>query len=437
MIHLQGDLKHRIVSLEDENRDLRLRLMESRKRCTRILHKTPATLLPTGESNGDVISNSTREEGGDPFVPLVPIPSRSSVMADYPRTFRRKHVSPIRSTSVLAMPSTIAAVVVPPKLPQEMISTVFPIPASLSTAMPSDVAENAAHMVTSIRKYDPYYYALLNLDEISRATKVVSVAAPQNGADFVMIEDTVVPLEDLVIKRRSTNVSKAAPSSACTLPKNSRLSVASLDAIYYAKVDMEKLNRLEEKVQVQPITRDSRTEFESKKSKFSESRKKFQSEYADFKARWKNTSADNNLKKESKKLKDQTKEKCLGGKFKYSDDGYCFVKPYKYGKYDVKERGSGKRFWDSLPPAIRKHFPKSAKLERILRGLGDDIVKSKVFQKVVEEVPRRLKVGKEECMAATTVNVNLLTIHHFRVFFLDFVRMVGMSMELVAQLRQK
>ncbi|GAV07792.1 hypothetical protein RvY_17591 [Ramazzottius varieornatus] len=49
MMKTQGELKRRISALEDENRALRLRLADSRKLLTRIVHKAPVFNISTGQ----------------------------------------------------------------------------------------------------------------------------------------------------------------------------------------------------------------------------------------------------------------------------------------------------------------------------------------------------------------------------------------------------
>ena len=118
------------------------------------------------------------------------------------------------------------------------------------------------------------------------------------------------------------------------------------------------------------------------------SRRKFRDSYP-----WKNASARSNKKAEKKAKEHKTKKYSAAGRCEHGEaqDGYCFLKPNKYRK--PEKEGCGKSpFWSSLPAFVRKQFGQTRRLEKVFRNLGSDIVRSKVFKKVMEEVPKKLKV---------------------------------------------
>jgi hypothetical protein len=397
MIHLQGDLKQRIASLEDENRDLRLRLVESRKRCTRILHKNPLTFIPSSEGN----LNLNFSDDGLERIHLdltFPVGSEpSAFVGSEPSAFVGGEINPSQRNQVAqnvgALQLTIAAVIVPPRhSPDLSASTHFPNSQLLQTVMPATSMEEANFVVSPIQKYEPFFYPTVNFDEVSKKDAPIGISEDL---------DYFTALEELVSRRKQAAIPPAAPSSAATeMPKRvanfddktsfSVFANESSGKIFHEKVGGKQKKTVKDDQPVISIKK----EIKNEKDKIKENRKKFEEDYAEFKARWKNISAAEAAGQE--KLKETKQEKCSKGKDdRDCDNGYCYSKPNKSGKYEKKERNSGKKFWDSLPPIFKKHFSKSAKIEKILRGFGTDIVQSKVFQKVVEEVPKRLKMSSE------------------------------------------
>ncbi|XP_055339969.1 uncharacterized protein LOC129589303 [Paramacrobiotus metropolitanus] len=417
MIRTQSDLKQRVVVLEDENRDLRFRLLENRKRCTRILHK-PTAVTP-------VDAPAALNYSGDPpsvqrlqFRHILDLsaPARLSQLLLRQKQNRNAE-SQTATKSSANLPLTISAVVVPPKRDNNVITARFSTPESLHS--PAITIPNSHFIGLPFPRFEPYYYPFLDLETLSRAAAAVDnpESSPDNAdldSNFLLVDSTVIPLKDLVNERKhKSSASRAAPASAifnpynfsfesgyrqetAELPNRQQIKLVKVKDLYPEKPvtneDVKQNRSKTKRANGKATIPDIKKVIKSEKDRIRENRKKFDEEYAEFKARWKNTSNENQSRKEGKL---REKAGCKKGKLvDECEEGYCYTKQEKkYSKYEKKD--SGKKFWDSLPAVIRKHLDQSAKMERILRGLGSDIVSSKVFQKVVEEIPARLKMSSE------------------------------------------
>ncbi|OQV17166.1 hypothetical protein BV898_08745 [Hypsibius exemplaris] len=519
LLHIQVELKSRIASLEDENKDLRLRLLESRKKCTRILHKSASPASPSTNASDDKYDDA-------PAVTEAPPKTTQSIFDFHPEPAKRK--------SSLALPLSLSAIVQAEAAAEAAIESAIKAEAEAASEAalqpirtnfrPLDATEAAQQPIrTNFRPLEAVAPLAGTMKSPYVDTRVESLRqkrsafaapdrfqrVPKEPVDFVMIEDVMVPLEKLLGAPKSEVHRFAPPPAPVVEPKSrsvesdSNMDIDELedpepeeeghsdatdryppgywdrrglwDGTKFLTLNLSELVPLREEVAraretiprvLQSLRKDVLEVYEAlrnssedlleeavvsvapvaefmtgvvqaaldnglgtprsikversdyikekmahvkadirrEKERIEKSHKKIRESSA-----WKNTSVrgDKKLEKAERQQQQQDQQKSSNHRTKYSAesgcesghrsaDGYCFLKPNKYRKPDTQDDcRKGKRFWSGLPAFIKRHLGHTKRLEKMVMDLGVDIVHSKVFKKVMQEVPKKFKISSD------------------------------------------
>ena len=197
---IQLELKQKVSTLEDENKDLRLRLLAGRKRCTRILHKSPSPLesapVPAANTSDDFYA-------GDAVVTDDDSPVLPRFMFDFhPQPTKREAIALPLSLSAVMQANAAAAATV------HLARTNFPpLPAAAQVSVvPPQKSTYVDTRMDSLRLKRSVSLPVVP-DRVLRI--------PKEQVDFVMIEDVVVESSvesPVVAAREPTDAAPSTPS---------------------------------------------------------------------------------------------------------------------------------------------------------------------------------------------------------------------------------